>query len=203
MKKYKVHISEIYSKDIVVEAESEEQAEEIAEEAACNDAILFNDAYFGERNIEVLSEASKKDCSDLPLVKIPGTETPWKEELLIVAIDVNDDGKIIKYLGYGYEVPHDKEKPYRFVEYSWFSELLEYVLKVGIGYYESKESENIKQGIKECTEKEIGDIYFTYDNGYCPKFIETEDVNLDTPCGVYIYFNCNSDFVVNKTIIIN
>ena len=57
MKKFKVHISETFSRNICVEAENFEEALDIADELCNLDIVYLNGKDFGDRNIEVLCES--------------------------------------------------------------------------------------------------------------------------------------------------
>ena len=56
MKKFKVHISETFSRNICVEAENFEEALDIADELCNLDIVYLNGKDFGDRNVEVLCE---------------------------------------------------------------------------------------------------------------------------------------------------
>lgn len=58
-KKYNVHICEMYTKDIVVTAESEDEAIDKAEDMCCNGVIKTEDLLYADRNIEVIREVTK------------------------------------------------------------------------------------------------------------------------------------------------
>lgn len=99
----------------------------------------------------------------------------------------NDDGKkVIHYYGYGYYCDGDDEKPYRFLEYTFFYGNLQEVLEIGISEYEGEYSDAVKQYITDCTEEELGDIYEHYDEGVPPIPIHESEISLDIPCGVYV-----------------
>ena len=58
MKKFIVHISEILSRNICVEAENSEEACDIADELCNLDIVYLNDKDFGDRYIDILCESS-------------------------------------------------------------------------------------------------------------------------------------------------
>lgn len=56
MKKIKVHISEVFGRDVYVKAEDFDEAYDIVNELCNLDIICLNGKDFGDRNIEVLCE---------------------------------------------------------------------------------------------------------------------------------------------------
>ena len=99
----------------------------------------------------------------------------------------SDEKKYVHFLGYGYYANGmTEEKPYRFVEYAFFCYPIEMVLERNIFENESDYGADCKQFIEDCTEERMVEIYETYDYGKLPKEIKREDINLDTPCGMYI-----------------
>ena len=56
MKKFKVHISETFSRNICVEAENFEEALDIADELCNLDIVYLNGKDFGDRYIDILRE---------------------------------------------------------------------------------------------------------------------------------------------------
>lgn len=58
MKKFIVHISEILSRNICVEAENSEEAYDIADELCNMHIVYLNDKDFGDRYIEILRESN-------------------------------------------------------------------------------------------------------------------------------------------------
>lgn len=58
MKKIIVHISEILSRNICVEAENSEEACDIADELCNLDIVYLNDKDFGDRYIDILRESN-------------------------------------------------------------------------------------------------------------------------------------------------
>lgn len=56
MKKFKVHISEVFGRDVYVKAEDFDEAYDIVDELCNSDIICLNGKDFGDRNIEVLCE---------------------------------------------------------------------------------------------------------------------------------------------------
>ena len=60
MKKFKVHISETFSRNICVEAENFEEALDIADELCNLDIVYLNGKDFGDRYIDILRESNNK-----------------------------------------------------------------------------------------------------------------------------------------------
>lgn len=58
MKKFKVHISETFSRNICVEAENFEEALDIADELCNLDIVYLNGKDFGDRYIDILGESN-------------------------------------------------------------------------------------------------------------------------------------------------
>lgn len=58
MKKFKVHISETFSRNICVEAENLEEALDIADELCNLDIVYLNGKDFGDRYIDILRESN-------------------------------------------------------------------------------------------------------------------------------------------------
>lgn len=58
MKKFKVHISETFSRNICVEAENFEEALDIADELCNLDIVYLNGKDFGDRYIDILRESN-------------------------------------------------------------------------------------------------------------------------------------------------
>ncbi len=139
-------------------------------------------------SIRFLSFANKNnakielDPSDLTLADY--------EEKTIVGIEMEGGKKVVHFYGYGYysDGCDEDEKPYRFLEYCWFTAPIEEVLKAGVSEYESDNQDRFKQYITDCTEAECKKMYETYDNGRMPMAIDKEDLNADTPNGIYILF---------------
>ena len=98
----------------------------------------------------------------------------------------NNGNKVIHYYGYGYYCGCDEEKPYRFLEYTFFYADLQEALDIGISEYEGKHQDSVKQYITDCTEGELESIYKHYDEGVSPTPISEAEITLDTPCGVYV-----------------
>ena len=96
----------------------------------------------------------------------------------------DDEMKYIHFFGYGYYTGTPEDKPYRFLEYTFFIAPLSDVLKEGVSEYESKHSDQFKQYITDCDEKELVNFYEHYDSGKKPK--EINKLTSDTECGCYI-----------------
>ena len=63
---YKVHITEIYGRDVIIAAEDKDEAFEIAEELCNADIIdVMNVGDFGSRNVEVLGTPDEIDLKEL------------------------------------------------------------------------------------------------------------------------------------------
>lgn len=106
-------------------------------------------------------------------------------ENTIVEISTQIQRRTIHFFGFGYYA-HENGKQYRFLEYTWFIADLRKALKMGLYEFESEYQERYKQYITDCTEEECVEIYEHYDNGKMPKLIYADEVNMDTPDGVYI-----------------
>lgn len=109
-------------------------------------------------------------------------------EKTVVGIETDEEGKKIHYYGYGYISDDCSDKPYRFLEYTWFIAPLKDVLEFGIREYESEYQDQFKQYITDCTKEQCGSIYEHYDNGNIPKLMLESDVDMNTPDGCYILF---------------
>ena len=101
-----------------------------------------------------------------------------------VFLDENGD-KMVHFLGYGYYTGEPDNKPYRFIEYAFFIAPLSNVLKEGFSEYEGEHSDQFKQYITDCDEKELVSFYEHYDSGKKPK--EINELMLNTECGCYIW----------------
>lgn len=55
-KKYVVHVTEIYGRDVCVDAYDECEAEEIVEAMCCNDEVNLNTLDFADRRVEAIYE---------------------------------------------------------------------------------------------------------------------------------------------------
>ena len=109
-------------------------------------------------------------------------------ENTIVELITDDKGRLIHYYGFGYYA-HEDGKPYRFLEYTWFFAELKKALEKGLYEYEDEYQDQFAQYITDCTEEECVKFYEHYDNGDMPKLIYVDEVNMDTPDGVYILLN--------------
>lgn len=98
-----------------------------------------------------------------------------------------DGNKLIHFWGYGYYMGDgyntENSKPYRFLEYTFFIAPLSDVLKEGFSNYESEYSDQFKQYITDCNEKELIDCYKNY--GLDIK--EIDELTTNTECGCYIW----------------
>lgn len=99
-----------------------------------------------------------------------------------IFLDVNGN-KLIHFWGYGYYTGSPDDKPYRFIEYTFFIAPLFDVLKEGFSNYESEYSDQFKQYITDCDEKELIDYYKNY--GLDIK--EINELTTNTECGCYIW----------------
>ncbi len=106
-------------------------------------------------------------------------------EKSIIRLSTENGVKYIKFLGYGYRTDEHGDKPYRFVEYSFFEVPIRTVLPDIYGY-ENEKSSDYKQYISECTAEETLKAYCEYDDGKAPTLINVNAVNENTPDGCYI-----------------
>ena len=67
--KYVVHITEILARNIIVEAEDEQEAYDKAESLCCNDTVCLVCEDFADRNIEVLGKPDEDDEQTLQFFK--------------------------------------------------------------------------------------------------------------------------------------
>lgn len=103
-----------------------------------------------------------------------------KEKTLII-IEIIDGEKYIHYSGYGYYSGEPKDKPYRWVDYTFFMCLLSDVIAYGIKEYEADYQGGVKQYIFDLTESEYDKII----DGEKHTTINKEDVTEDIACGTY------------------
>lgn len=110
------------------------------------------------------------------------------EDKTIVGIEMEYGKKVVHFYGYGYysEGCDGDEAPYRFLQYCGFTAPIEDVLKAGVSEYESDNQDQFKQYINDCTEAKCIDFYEHFDAGRMPQLLKKEDLNIDTPLGVYI-----------------
>lgn len=67
-KPYKLHITETFGRNVIIFAEDECEATEIAEELCNNDTIFITSGDdFGDRNVEVIGTPDKKDFERLEM----------------------------------------------------------------------------------------------------------------------------------------
>ena len=125
------------------------------------------------------------DTADDGQYLLDGTPIDDYSENTIVEICTKGEDRLIHYFGYGYYA-HEDGKPYRFLEYTWFIAPLEEALKMGLHEYESENCDQYKTYIEDCTEEECVEFYEHYDNGKTPKLIYVDEVDMNTPDGVYI-----------------
>ena len=120
---------------------------------------------------------------------IVGTDPYIYEDRTIVEIKDSAEGKVIRYLEYGYYAQDDAEvKPYRWVSYSDFEALVKDVLefeKSGKGY-ETSFGNEVKQYVEDITEDQMIDCYETADGGALPKELVWTELSEDTKPGIYI-----------------
>lgn len=103
----------------------------------------------------------------------------------IFSVFIGDDGmKYVHFLGYGYYVGEPAEKPYRFVDYTFFIALLSDVVKEGFSEYESEYSDQFKQYVSDYNEEDLIDVVEHYDGGRKP--VEIQALTTNTKCGCYI-----------------
>ena len=109
-------------------------------------------------------------------------------EKTIICIEKEDDGeKVVHFMGYGYYGEVETEKPYRFLEYTFFFGKLKNVLNYGgIRNYEGEYQDRYKQYITDCTYEEMNEIYEQYNNGKMPEIIDEKDITINIPFGCYI-----------------
>lgn len=107
------------------------------------------------------------------------------EDRTLFSVIKNENEKLVHFWGYGYYAGSPDDKPYRFVEYTFFIAPLSDVLKEGFSEYEGNYSDGFKQYITDCDEKEFVNIVEHYDDGNSP--IEIQNITEDIPCGCYIF----------------
>lgn len=98
-----------------------------------------------------------------------------------IELDENNE-KFVHIYGDSYYSEDGTNTPYRFTQYSWgylpLKEVVENGMPDGDWYSE------LKQYIKDCTEKQLDEIYEHYDNGKMPPILD--DLTMETPLGCYI-----------------
>lgn len=105
----------------------------------------------------------------------------------IIGIENFDGVKFVHFYGYGYIADDNGDgKDCRFLEYCGMYAPLSEVLVNGFLKAEQDRMESVKEYIRDCTEEECMEIYNHYDNGSAPEFINESDIDMDTPCGIYI-----------------
>lgn len=107
-------------------------------------------------------------------------------EKTVFGIETDNGEKIVHFYGYGYHSDDGTDTPYRFLEYTFCYVPLKKVLEMGFEEAESQYGPEVKQYIADCTRDEMESIYEHYDNGNKPTELKKEDLNMDTPLGVYI-----------------
>ena len=123
--------------------------------------------------------------NDISNISVSALDIEALAEKSIIRLSTENGVKYIKFLGYGYRTDEDGDKPYRFVEYSFFEVPIRTVLPDIYGY-ENEESSDYKQYISEYTAEEMLKTYCEYDNGKAPTLINLNAVNENTPDGCYI-----------------
>ena len=106
----------------------------------------------------------------------------------IFSVFLDESGnKMVHFFGYGYYMGdgYDSKdsKSYRFLEYTFFIAPLSDVLKEGFSNYESEYSDQFKQYITDCDEKELIDCY----KNYGLNIKEIDELTTNTECGWYIW----------------
>ncbi len=103
----------------------------------------------------------------------------------IVEVTDGDEGKKVKIYAYGYFAGDPEDKPYRFVEYSFFFGNLKRIKESGLSTFESAYGQNHNQNIGEYSEQ---DIIFAYEHyrGRMPKVINESELSENTENGIYI-----------------
>lgn len=103
------------------------------------------------------------------------------EDKTLVIIDIFDGEKCICYSGYGYFAGEPEDKPYRWVDYTFFICPLSDAIAYGIKEYETDCQDSIKQYVSDLTETEYNAII----NAKPYTILNAENVTQDIACGTY------------------
>ena len=114
----------------------------------------------------------------------------------VVELYTSNGKKFVHFLAYGFlsEENANNEKPYRIIEYTFFTAPLSDVLKSGIYEnggvrvleYELDHSCEYKQYVEDCDGKACLDLYMQAEDGGLRALLPIEFLNESTPDGVYI-----------------
>lgn len=96
-------------------------------------------------------------------------------------------GDEIHFFAYGYRCDDDtSDKPYRFVEYTFFYGALKEIVETGFSEFESEVGCEYKQYIEDVDEETMLKYYRSYGEGKHPLFVCADDIDEDLPDGYYI-----------------
>ena len=104
----------------------------------------------------------------------------------VISVEEINGEKVAHLGGYGYYCDDGSKTPYRFVEYTFFYIPLKRLEKEDIGDIESQESCEYKQYISDYNEEQLLHVYQHYNNGSAPILLKKEELNINTPYGMYV-----------------
>lgn len=101
------------------------------------------------------------------------------EDKTLIEVRISAHGvKYINFIGYGYCCGEPDDKPYRWVEYTGLTCLMNDALKYGIAQWESDHQCLVNQYIKDLSEEEYNSIERH-------PILEANTITEDLPCGLY------------------
>lgn len=97
------------------------------------------------------------------------------------------EGEEIHFFAYGYYCEDDlSEKPYRFVEYTFFYGALKEIMEMGFSDFESEVGCEYKQYVEDVDRNTMIKYYQSYGEGNHPLFVCEDDINEELRDGYYI-----------------
>ena len=109
------------------------------------------------------------------------------EDLTLFSVEKDiESKKVIHFLGYGYRADVS-EKPYRFIEYTFFYAPIKQIMEEGFSNVESRYNQEIKQYVSELNESEFLECYGRYYNKKKTKRITQKDFNECLKEGTYLF----------------
>ena len=105
-------------------------------------------------------------------------------ENTLISIEMIDGVKHIHYCGFGYYNGEPKDKPYRWVNYTWLICPLKEALEYGLSKWEEDNQEFVTQYIVDLSAEEIEHIF---DETYYYDILEENEIDENISCGTYWY----------------